>query len=303
MREVQTVNSSEEARRRAPLPMKSEAPAIVVERVHKSYGHVQALNGLSLSVQHGEIFGLLGANGAGKSTLIKILVAATRPNAGTVRVLGLDPLKQRHALREQIGYMPQTRALYEDLSARDNIRFFARAHPIDNLERCIDEVIAFMNLTERQHDPVYGYSGGMEQRVSLACALVHRPKLLFLDEPSTGVDPKLREALWSHFRELVAQGVTILVSTHQMDEALHCDRVAVMRGGDVLACDSPRGLLARGQATVTIWRDGQSQRQTIDHYAEQLPQLLGVSPDINRIEIQEDTLEDVVLRLINEGGS
>ena len=160
-----------------------------------------------------------------------------------------------------------------------------------------------MELTDRQHDPVYGYSGGMEQRVSLACALVHRPRLLFLDEPSTGVDPKLRESLWGHFRQLVKQGVTIVVSTHQMDEALHCDRVTVMRNGEVLACDSPRDLLARGKVEVTIWKGEQAQTQTVTNYAEELPQLLGVSSTISKIEIHEDTLEDVVLRLINQGSN
>jgi ABC-2 type transport system ATP-binding protein len=281
--------------------MKANDPAIVTEGVKKSYGRIEALRGLSLTVQRGEIFGLLGANGAGKSTLIKILVGATRADSGYVQVLGLDPIKQRHALREQIGYMPQFKALYDDLSARDNVRFFGKAHRIDDLERRIDEVIEFLNLTDRQHDPVYGYSGGMEQRVSLACALIHRPRLMFLDEPSTGVDPKLREALWGHFRELTQQGVTILVSTHQMDEAMHCDRVAVMRGGEVLACDSPRGLLSRGGATITIWRAGEAQTQTLDHYADQLPEMLGVAPEVSRIEIHEDTLEDVVLDLINHG--
>lgn len=303
MDNIQSANTAVGTQRAASLQREDHPgePAIVAEGVTKSYGRIEALRGLSLTVRRGEIFGLLGANGAGKSTLIKILVGATRPNAGQVRVLGLDPIRQSRVLREQIGYMPQFRALYEDLSARDNVRFFARAHPIDNLERRIDDVIEFMNLTERQHDPVYGYSGGMEQRVSLACALVHRPRLLFLDEPSTGVDPKLREALWAHFRELVAQGVTILVSTHQMDEALHCDRVAVMRGGEVLACDTPRGLLSRGQATVTIWRDGQPHTEVVRHYAEQLPVMLGLTPQITRIEIREDSLEDVVLNLINGG--
>lgn len=275
--------------------------AIQVTGLRKSYGQIEALCGVDLSIQRGEIFGLLGSNGAGKSTLIRILIGTLSADDGTAQVLGLDPRRERARLRLQIGYMPQHRALYEDLSARDNVRFFARAQPIDDLERRIDEVLNFMQLSERQHDPVYGYSGGMEQRVSLACALVHRPRLLFLDEPSTGVDPKLRESLWSHFRELVTQGVTILVSTHQMDEALHCDRVAVMRAGEILACDTPRNLLARGKANVTICRDGQAHTQTIANYAEELPVMLGVAPEVSRIEVREDTLEDVVLSLINEG--
>lgn len=281
---------------------KDSDDAIHVRGLKKSYGHIEALRGIDLNVHQGEIFGLLGSNGAGKSTLIKILVGTLKHDAGTAEVLGFDPRKQRGQMRLQIGYMPQHQALYDDLSARDNVKFFAQAQPISNLEQRLDEVLEFMELSERQHDPVYGYSGGMEQRVSLACALVHQPRLLFLDEPSTGVDPKLRESLWGHFHELVNQGVTILLSTHQMDEALHCDRVAVMRAGEVLACDTPRNLLRQGKATVTIWHGDKSESRELTNYAEELPELLGLAPKITRLEVQEDTLEDVVLSLINEGG-
>ena len=275
---------------------------IVVNDVHKRYGHIEALRGLSLTVNEGEILGLLGANGAGKTTLIKVLIGMIRTNAGSVRVLGLDPIQQAHELRQQIGYMPQSAALYEDLSARDNVRFFARAHQRDGLEKQLDEVFEFVNLSSRQNDPVYGFSGGMKQRVSLACALAHKPRLLFLDEPSTGVDPKLRESLWLHFRELAAAGSTIVISTHQMDEAFHCDRVALMRAGAVLACDTPRGLMALGKAKVSVWRNGQKQTEVVDRYAEKLPGLLGLDASVSRIEIEEDSLEDVVLALINAEG-
>jgi ABC-2 type transport system ATP-binding protein len=273
--------------------------AISVERLVRNYGHVKALCGLSLRVQQGEIFGLLGANGAGKSTLIKILIGALKPTDGAVQVYGLDPTTQRHELRSSVGYMPQSPALYEDLSARENLRFFARAHRIDDLEGRIDATLDFVDLRERERDPVYGFSGGMKQRLSLACALVHNPRLLLLDEPSTGVDPRLRESFWQHFRQLAEQGVTIVVSTHQMDEALHCDRVAVLRAGDLLACDSPRGLLGRGQMTVTVWRDGRPQQHELAGAAD-LPRALGLGDDVERVDIHQDTLEDVVLDLIHE---
>jgi ABC-2 type transport system ATP-binding protein len=272
--------------------------AIEVQNVFKQYGTVQALDGLSLEVQEGEIFGLLGANGAGKTTLIKVLVGALQADEGHVRVLGLDPDKQKHELRPKVGYMPQQAALYDDLSARDNVRFFGTARQIPNLKQRVDEVLEFLNLGDRAGDPVHDFSGGMKQRVSLACALVHQPRLLLLDEPSTGVDPKLRESLWSHFHDLTKQGVTIVVSTHQMDEAFHCDRVAVMRGGVVLAEDAPRGLLARGQSEVTLWHNGDSQTHQLTNYRHELPELLGVQSRVDKIEIYEDTLEDVVLNLI-----
>jgi ABC-2 type transport system ATP-binding protein len=276
--------------------------AIEIDGLRKRYGKIVALDGVSLHVERGEIFGLVGANGAGKSTLIQILVGALRYDEGHASVLGLNPIKQARTLRHQIGYMPQAPALYEDLSARDNVRFFGRAHGLDNLEARIDKVLEFMLLRNRENDPVYAFSGGMKQRVSLACTLIHEPKLLLLDEATAGVDPKLREAFWQHCEELAAQGVTILVSTHQMDEVLHCNRVAVMRDGVILACDTPRGLLSRGAAHVKIWNGAQILDETVDNYPQQLPQLLQrfqLEANISRIEVIEDTLEDIVLDLIN----
>jgi ABC-2 type transport system ATP-binding protein len=274
---------------------------IQVQDVWKKYGEVEALRGLSLQVEPGTIYGLLGANGAGKSTLIKILVGITRPTSGTVSVLGLNPTSHARQIRKQVGYMPQAPALYEDLSPRDNIRFFARAHHLDKLEQRIDAVLDFTDLRARQHDPVFGFSGGMKQRVSLACALIHEPKLLLLDEPSAGVDPKLRETFWQHFRDLAAQGVTILVSTHQMDEVMHCDRAAVMRAGEILASDTPHGLLARGKATVTLWRhNADSETRTVEQPATALPAMLGIDDVYQKIDVRPATLEDVVLDLIKE---
>lgn len=273
---------------------------IEVKDIRKNYGRIEALRGLSLSVPEGEIFGLLGANGAGKSTLIHILVGALKADSGEASVLGMNPQKQKFELRLKLGYMPQQAALYEDLTARDNVRFFGKARNIPNLEKRIMEVLEFLNLAERANDPVYGFSGGMKQRLSLACALVHRPKLLLLDEPSTGVDPKLRDSLWEHFHQLTQEGVTILISTHQMDEALHCDRVAVMRGGKMLACDAPRALLATGHATVRLWHGQDCEEHNFTNYRAELPKLLGIENRYTKIEVQEDTLEDVVLRLIGE---
>jgi ABC-2 type transport system ATP-binding protein len=281
-------------------------PAIAVDGVRKRYGRIEALRGVSLEVGRGEIFGLLGANGAGKSTLIKILVGSSRPSAGAVEVLGLDPTRQAGALRQQIGYMPQAAALYEDLSPRDNVRFFGQAHRLDHLEERIDEVLTFTNLRDRERDPVYGFSGGMKQRVSLACALVHRPRALFLDEPTAGIDPKLREAFWQHFRDLAAGGATLLVSTHLMDEAHFCDRLAIMRDGVVLVCDTPRNILRRGRTVVSVWHDGQVERETLTNYPEQLPRLLRryyLDPEVDKIEIEEDTLETIVLDLIDAQSS
>lgn len=154
-------------------------PVVAIDRLEKRFGPVEALKAVSLTVLQGEIFGLLGSNGAGKTTLIKTLVGALRPAAGTAKVLDLDPIREGQTLRRRIGYMPQMPALYEDLSPRENLRFFGWPHGPPELERRIDEVLDFIDLRSRQRDPVYQFSGGMKQRVSLACALIHRPDVLF----------------------------------------------------------------------------------------------------------------------------
>ncbi len=280
-----------------------ETPAIKIENVTKRFGKIQAVSELSLQVQPGQIYGLLGANGAGKTTLLRLISGATRPNSGQLAVLGLHPMRQRHTLRTRFGYMPQTPALYEDLTPIENITFFGRAQPQPDLKRRVAEVLDFVGLTERARQPVHGFSGGMKQRVSLACALVHRPPLLLLDEPSAGVDPKLRAAFWQHFRDLAAGGTTILLSTHQMDEVLHCDRVAVLRAGEILAEDTPQNLLWRGQARLKVWQGGQLHTHTLSDVPAGLPpalQAYGLAPDVSRIELETDTLETIILNLIDE---
>jgi ABC-2 type transport system ATP-binding protein len=271
----------------------------VVELDHagKRYGRIEALQSIDLTVRSGEIFGLLGPNGAGKTTLIRLLTGTTTPTAGSAKVLGRAP----RTVRSQIGYMPQAPALYEDLSPRDNLRFFGRAHSINSLESRVDELLDFSKLREREHDPVYTFSGGMKQRVSLACALMHRPRVLLLDEPTAGVDPRLRAEFWKHFRALAADGATLLISTHQMDEALLCDRLAVLSDGAMLACDTPKDLLHRGRAIVRVWRGAEVIATTVENYRESLPGVLqhyNLDPSVTRIEIEQDTLDNVVLRLI-----
>jgi ABC-2 type transport system ATP-binding protein len=278
-------------------------PVIELHQLAKRYGRIDALQSVTLSVSQGEIFGLLGPNGAGKTTLIRLLTGSSRATAGSVKVLDLDPVHDSKAVRRQIGYMPQAPALYEDLSARDNIRFFGRAHNLENLETRIDELLDFSQLRSRERDPVFTFSGGMKQRVSLACALVHRPRVLLLDEPTAGVDPRLRAEFWNHFRELARGGATLLISTHHMDEALLCDRLAILSDGGLLACDTPRALLDRGHTRVHIWRGEEAVIETRENYSGTLPQLLrayGLDPAVTKIEIDRDTLEQIVLRLIED---
>ncbi len=282
-------------------------PVIELDRLAKRYARIEALRSISLGVDPGEIFGLLGPNGAGKTTLIRLLTGSSRPTGGAVRVFGLDPVRDSSRVRRDIGYMPQAPALYEDLSPRDNIRFFGRAHDPGNLEKRIDELLDFSNLRSRERDPVYTFSGGMKQRVSLACALVHRPKVVLLDEPTAGVDPRLRAEFWHYFRQLARAGTTLLISTHQMDEALYCDRLAILCDGELLACDTPKNLLQRGRTKVHVWRgEEETVTETSDVYSAALPHVLrkyGLDEAVTRIEVERENLEEIVLNLIKSKGA
>lgn len=207
-----------------------EAAAVELEGVAKSFGAVKALDGVSLRVRTGEIYGLLGPNGSGKTTLIRILVGLVRPEAGVVTVLGRR-IPNRAVLR-QIGYMTQQAALYPDLSVEENVRFFAA---INGARDQVEDALRVVELSDRRSSVVTTISGGMRQRLSLACALVHRPRLLLLDEPTVGIDPLLRVQFWAYFRELTKAGTSIVVSSHVMDEAERCDRLGLIRFGRLLA--------------------------------------------------------------------
>ena len=282
-----------------------EHTAVEVRALRKSYGKVEALRGVDLIVQRGTIFGLVGPNGAGKTTLIKALVGALKPTGGTIRVLGMDPLDQRWALRRQIGYMPQSTALYEDLSARANILFFNRAQPIEDLAEKVDEILIFTELSDRADDHITTFSAGMKKRVSLACALVHQPTIIILDEPTAAVDPHLRFRMWQLFRELASQGKTLFISTHLMEEATMCDRVAVLRQGEIIADDSPAAILEAGRARLVVRRREQEVEEIIAATPEALAKGLhpyGLASNIEAVTIEPDTLEDVILSIIQDRG-
>ncbi|MBI4302301.1 MAG: ABC transporter ATP-binding protein [Chloroflexi bacterium] len=197
--------------------------------------------------------GLLGPNGAGKSTLIRILVGLLKPQRGSIHVFGEPPSITNTS---RIGYMPQLSALYRELSAMENVDFFARMYGLRSKQRRrerVEEVIRLVNLWERRNDPLLHLSGGMRQRVSLACAIVHSPPLLLLDEPTVGLDPELRVSFWEYFHKLTASGVTLVISSHTMDDAAHCDRLVFLRTGRLIAEGTPQGLCqATGRAEATL---------------------------------------------------
>jgi ABC-2 type transport system ATP-binding protein len=279
--------------------------ALTTEGLRKEYGKVVALDGIDLTVQAGTIFGLVGPNGAGKTTLIKTLVGALQPTAGTVSVLGLDPLANKWALRRQIGYMPQSLALYDDLSARANILFFTGAHPVADLPAKVSRILSFTELEDRADDRVDTFSGGMKKRISLACALVHEPQIIFLDEPTAAVDPHLRYRMWQLFRQLTSQGVTLIISTHLMDEALLCDRVVVLQRGLIIADDSPTNILQTGRARLSVRFADRTEEQSIAATPEALAdslQTYGLLTEIEAVTFDRDSLEDVILEIIQTQG-
>jgi ABC-2 type transport system ATP-binding protein len=218
--------------------------AVDVQNVSKSFGDVKALDGVTLRVKQGEIYGLLGPNGAGKTTLIRLFVGLVEPNAGTVTVLGQR--MPNVAMLSHVGYMTQTAALYPGLSVEENVRFFAA---INDAEEGVKDALELVKLYDRRDSVVSTVSGGMRQRCSLACALVHKPQLLLLDEPTVGVDPQLRVELWEDFRKMAAAGTTIIVSSHVMDEAERCQRLGLIQYGKLLAEGTPDEIRATAGST------------------------------------------------------
>jgi ABC-2 type transport system ATP-binding protein len=216
--------------------------AIVLDRVVKRYGATTALAGLSLDVRRGEMFGLIGPDGAGKTTAIRLMCGLLHADEGELRVLGLDPRRAHRALTERVGYLSQRFSLYGDLTIDENIAFFAEVHGVRDYGARRDQLLGMTQLTPFRARLADRLSGGMKQKLALACTLVHEPDLILLDEPTTGVDPVSRREFWKLLSEFLANGITILMSTPYLDEAERCTRVALVHEGRVLAADEPARL-------------------------------------------------------------
>ncbi len=218
-------------------------PMVVVNQLVKQFGKLRAVDNLTMSIHAGETFGLIGPNGSGKTTLIRMLVGLILPTSGTIQIM--NERIPSNKVAAQMGYMTQLSALYLDLTARENMQFFCNVYGLRGKEQKqrIMEMLERVELADRANDVVGKFSGGMRQRLSLACALVHHPSIALLDEPTVGVDPELRRAFWDYFAQMNNEGVTIIVSTHHLDEALRCKRLGLMRNGVLLVQDSPQEVL------------------------------------------------------------
>lgn len=217
-------------------------PAIEFTNVTKRYGAVEALSCVSFSVAPGEMFGLIGPDGAGKTTAIRTICGLLHVDGGTVRVSGQDPVKQHRAITATVGYLSQRFSLYGDLSIDENIAFFAEIHGLSDYRGRRDRLLEMTQLTPFRNRLADQLSGGMKQKLALACTLVHEPKVILLDEPTTGVDPVSRREFWKLLSQFLAQGITIVMSTPYLDEAERCTRIVLLHKGRVLALDEPGAL-------------------------------------------------------------
>jgi len=235
---------------------------IETENLTRAFKNVVAVDGLNLSVRRGEIFGLVGPDGAGKTTTIRLLVAIMDPTDGQARVFGYDTVRQPEPIKRRIGYMAQRFNLYGDLSVLENLNFFADVFEVRGKVRQerIERLLHFARLTEFRDRRAAHLSGGMQKKLALACTLIHTPEIIFLDEPTTGVDPVSRREFWDILTELHLQGVTLLVSTPYMDEAERCSRVGLMYQGQMVVCDTPERVKAMTEGELIALRPSDVRR-------------------------------------------
>ncbi len=296
-------------------------PVISVQNLTRKFGDFVAVDHINFEVQAGEVVGYLGPNGSGKTTTIRMLLGLLKPNDGKATVLGYDVATQSEEVRARVGYMSQKFAIYDDLTTLENLTFYGGVYGITDKKR-IQHTLELVGLKGHESTLTKDMSTGWRQRLSLGIALVHEPKLLFLDEPTSGVDPTARRAFWDLIYELAENGVTILVTTHYMDEAEYCERVGVMRDGKLLAMDTPTALkksiitgdvwevyanpLERGLEILSAMEGVERVGLAGDHLRvisqlvgkESMQGLLGEKGiDVEKIEKGEPTLEDVFLSL------
>src|SRR6266540_6147896 len=310
--------------------MSNQTLPLEVEGLTKKFGDFTAVDHVSFTVQRGEVLGYLGPNGSGKTTTIRMLCGLLKPTEGSAKIMGIDVVKNPEKIKPLIGYMSQKFSLYDDLTVLENLQFYAGVYeiPESDEKKRIDEILHLAGLQERTEALTLELSGGWRQRLALGCAILHRPKLLFLDEPTSGVDPVARREFWDLIYEMAAQGTTIFITTHYMDEAEHCNRVAFMYRSKLMALDTPAALkskylhgaawdLAADPLLETVdelsHTEGVAQASLHGDRAHVILDSTQWSPDsltkylagknitVNSIETVQSTLEDVFTLLAHRG--
>lgn len=281
------------------LPSQGVKKMIKAENMTKQFGPIKAVDGLNLHIKHGEVFGLLGPNGAGKTTMVRMLNTLTIPDAGRAMINGFDVVREADKVKQLIGVAPQELNLDRELTGRENLRVHGLLHRMKDMDERIEELIKWTELSDRADSLVNTYSGGMQRRLLIARATMHQPKVLFLDEPTVGLDPRVRRQLWDMIRGLKHQGVTVLLTTHYIEEAeLLCHRVGILNHGILIALGTPSELKARlGSFVVEIIDNGITNyrlfnsREEAHKFAEK---------KADDVLIRESNLEDVFIKLTGE---
>jgi ABC-2 type transport system ATP-binding protein len=279
-----------------------ESEALVVRDLKKTYGTQLAVDGISFSIARGEIFGLLGPNGAGKTTTISMLSGILEPTSGTIALMGLDLAKNLTRAKARIGLVPQDLALYPTLSARDNLVFFGRIYGLHGraLRERVDQVLDLVQLSDRAKDRIETYSGGMKRRINLAAGLLHRPDVLFLDEPTVGVDPQSRNAIFESIEALNRAGLTVIYTTHYMEEAQRlCHRVAIIDHGKIVALDTPAALIQNvGEGVIRIGvMDGLA--AAVMETAERLPAVHSAAIRDGQIDLRVNNAQQALVGVLD----
>jgi ABC-2 type transport system ATP-binding protein len=296
---------------------------IKMEKLTKHFGKVKAVNQVDMEIEKGEIFGLLGPNGAGKTTIIRMLIGLAKPTSGTATVRGLDIVKDSVKVRRIVGVVPQSNVLDRELTVRGNLVYHAKLHSMkkSRYEGTIDNALNLVGMTDKQDADPITLSGGMKRRMTIAKALVHEPEVLFMDEPTTGLDPQSKRALWERISALSKKGITMILTTHYMEEAeLLCDRIGIIDQGRIIALNTPRDLkkMLKGEAVIDATHDGsvdftalknqdfteeiEGGSDTLRIYTKKKKEaisylLSNYGDNILSVDFHEPTLEDVFLYL------
>lgn len=228
---------------------------IETQKLTKTYGDLIAVNKIDLKIKKGEIFGFLGPNGSGKSTTIRMLCGILNPNSGNALVNGYDIVHQAEKIKQSIGYVTQRFGLYDDLTVGENLNFYASLYniPPQKIKKNVSNILAMLRFTDRVNSLVGELSGGLKQRLSIACAIVHDPEIVFLDEPTAGVDPVLRKEIWEVLKNLSRQGITLFITTHYMEEAEKCHSLGFIFAGKLMAVDTPAHFQAAGRSLEDVY--------------------------------------------------